>query len=328
MKIRLHIVLAIALTLLTGCREDTEQEGHKFLTEAQKAAEEIKDDYDRWPALYAIASAQAASGDIVGAQATAQAINGHEWLQVRAFSDIATAQAVAGDVEGSKKTVANALKIAQNVNIDSQRDLLMDSLKGQAASGDIEGARNTLEGIKTLTIMEAFGLSWIALGQAASGDTNGAKVTIFEAHKIAERISPSSGGLPNLLGSIALAQAEFGEFEKAKATISEAQSIARSMQPDNPSSVAQQVRVFSTIALAQVAAGDIDGAKETIIEARAIAQSIDRGLPRGEAFSAIASAQAACGDIEEAKKTVESIEGLGRRAEAFAGIAKELLKTK
>jgi ribosomal 50S subunit-associated protein YjgA (DUF615 family) len=254
-----------------ACASDTQC----LLQLAWSTAELINSETDRASALIAIASGQAAAGDVEGAMKTAELINSAT-DRANAFTGIASGQAAAGDVEG-------ALKTAELINSETDRASAFSAIaNAQAATGDVEGALKTVEAIsEQFYRMEA--LIAIVGAQAAAGDVEGAL-------KTAELTIKSPTNRASALIAIAGAQAAAGDVEGALKTVE-----LTIKSPTNRASA------LIAIAGAQAAAGDVEGALKTV------ELTIKSPTNRASAFSAIAGAQAASGDVEGALKTAELI---------------------
>ena len=252
---------------------------------------------------------------------------------------IATAQAKTGDKIGARKTLAKAMQqTAREISLlegESIRGLLRDSFlyeiaKAQAEIGDIAEAMQTareissLEGVDVLLRASAF--RDIARVQADMGDKLGARETLTEAIQTAGRINEAHSRA-RALSSIARVQADMGDKLGAKETLTEAIQTAGRINE-----VHSRAGALSGIATAQTDMGDEIGASETFAEAMQAAGRINNAMSRVIALRLIATAQAETGAKIGARKTlaeaiqtareISSLKGIPLRAWAFRDIAK------
>ena len=277
----------------------------------------ISSQHSRATALECIASAQAKSGDISGALATAGIIKRiSDASELRAFSSRDCW--AKSDIEGIDRSLTNALLNIVSVqaelgNIDealaTAQNIHRATALGriamtQAKSGDIDGALVTARSIDDCDYF----FSDIALEQARSGDVNGALA-------IAREI-PDMDARAKLLHDIALAQVEAGDKQSARNTFAEARAIVRANMDDACSRVISRVRDLSAIALGQAKAGDKRSAWETFAEAiRIICARHNDSIHHNADYSGhirynagvfcdIALAQAEAGDKQAARDTI------------------------
>jgi tetratricopeptide (TPR) repeat protein len=139
-------------------------------------------------ALAEIAKAQAAAGDIAGAQSTfASALKTADLIQDASWksyaqANVAQAQTAVGDVSAAHGTLASSQKtadmIADRVHGEDEKSMVRGCIaKTQAAAGDIAGAQKTVSDIQDVD-WKGFALAEIAKAQAAAGDMAGAQKTV------------------------------------------------------------------------------------------------------------------------------------------------------
>lgn len=130
---------------------------------AQRTAASIQELKDA--ALRNIAQAQAKAGDIAGAQRTAGGIQYAIWKD-EALAVIAVAQVRAGDLTSAQRT-ANSIR---------DKGSLIKIAEAQEEAGDIPGARRTADSIQD-AYAKGEVLAAIAVAQVRAGDIAGAKRT-------------------------------------------------------------------------------------------------------------------------------------------------------
>ena len=276
----------------------------------------ISSQHSRATALECIASAQAKSGDISGALATAKIIkrisdtselrtlalrNMAESLirdidtsLTNALLNIVSVQAELGDIDG-------ALATTQSIH---RATALGRIAMTQAKSGDIDGALTTARNIDDCSSV----FSNIALEQARSGDVNGALATAREIPGMDARVK--------LMHDLALTQVEAGDKQSARNILAEALSIFQANVGDKQS-MAARATLLHDLALAQVKAGDKQSARNILAEALSIFQAnvgdkqsaqstwdhVCNARSRVKSLSAIALGQAKAGDKCSARST-------------------------
>lgn len=301
---------------------------------------EVSDDIDhpsaRSEALLAIAVAQAASGDISGAESTfSMALKATESIPdnfqlAHTLSAIARAQAASGDVSGVQSTVSMALKATEGILIEEDRyNALSAVAQAQAASGDIDGALMTLKGI-SLPYSRAYVLIGVAKAQVKIGDAAG-------GIKTAESI-PEYYWRTIALTSVADAIFLYGETSSVKPTISLAIKSSEFI-----TDMYEHNSALSAIAIMQAASGDVFGAWSTsngitygadtaviaaiakaqtksgkINDAMKIVDGTSDNSDRDSILVAICEGQVAAGDAAGAIKTAERITDISLRAEVVA----------
>ena len=284
----------------------------------------ISGQHSRATALECITSAQAQSGDISGAFATAQIIKRiSDASDLRAFAlrdymaksrmedidrslanailKIVSAQAEMGEIDG-------ALATAQKIHrATAHRATILGRIAlAQAKSEDIDGAFATARNIDDC--------DWvfpnIALEQAKSGDVNGALATAREI--------PDMNARATLLRDLALAQVEAGDKQSARNIFAEALSIFQANVGDKQStqsawdhvcSAHSRVKSLSAIALGQAKAGDKCSARSTFAEALSITRNISANYieitcDRADIFCSIALAQVEAKEQQAARDTI------------------------
>lgn len=136
---------------------------------------------DNWRALRAIAKAQARTGDITGAKATANEIADNNY-KATTLSDVALAQGSKGDRAGATQTLFEA-KAARNLpGTKPDKGTLCEIAAVQAKVGDITAAQATMNSV-TEDDFKSIGFAAIAIAQAKAGDVAGAKATINALQK-------------------------------------------------------------------------------------------------------------------------------------------------
>jgi tetratricopeptide (TPR) repeat protein len=172
----------------------------------------------------AIAQARAEAGDFAGALNTADLL--HEaYLRSKAQAAIAEIQAAAGDRAGAKTTFATALKTADSVKSDENKnsDAHATIAEALARTGDLAGA------LMIADLVQAADLKYsaqqtVAEAQAAAGDVAGAKATFASALVTANRIERDI----NRAGAqmdIAKAQVKTGDLAGAQMTADSIQDV-------------------------------------------------------------------------------------------------------
>ena len=255
----------------------------RSIAEALAAVRGITSEGNRTISLRKIAGVQAEAGDVAGARATARGISDAK-QRGWTLHDIAGVQAEAGDVAGARAT-------ARGISDAKQRGWTLHDIAGvQAEAGDVAGARATARGI-TIDWPRARTLGVIAGAQAAAGDVAGAQRSIAEALAAVRGIT-SEWNRMNALGAIAAPQAKAGDISGALAT-------ARGVSDEY-----YRARTLGVIAGAQAAAGDVAGAQQSIAEALAAVPRVSDAYDRARALIAIAGAQAAAGDVTGAQQSI------------------------
>ena len=298
-----------------------------LLTQALEAVEvgEI-DATDYISTLVEIATAQAKTGDKIGArktlaeamQQTAREIPLLDLLRDSFLYEIAKAQAEIGDI-------AEAMQIAGTIDeVGSRSGALSGIAAAQADMGDKLGAKEiltvaiqTVERINSVA-SRARALSGIARVQADMGDKLGAKKTLTEAIQTAGR-SNEVRSRAVALSQIAAAQADMGDEIGARETFAETMQAAGRIN-----NAMDRVIALRLIATAQAETGAKIGARKTLAEAIQTAREISslEGIPlRAWAFRDIARAQAEIGDIAKAMQIAGTIDEVGSRSGALSGIA-------
>ena len=297
-----------------------------LLTQALEAVEVGKiDATDYISTLVEIATAQAKTGDKIGArktlakamQQTAREIPLLDLLRDSFLYEIAKAQAEIGDI-------AEAMQIAGTIDeVGFLSRAFRDIARVQADMGDKLGAKEiltvaiqTVERINNVA-SRAGALSGIARVQADMGDKLGAKETLTEAIETAGR-SNEVRSRAVALSQIAAAQADMGDEIGARETFAETMHAA--WRINNAGSCYS----FAPHRQAQADMGDEIGARKTLAEAMQTAREISslEGIPlRAWAFRDIARAQAEIGDIAKAMQIAGTIDEVGSRSGALSGIA-------
>ena len=298
-----------------------------LLTQALEAVEVGKiDATDYISTLVEIATAQAKTGDKIGArktlakamQQTAREIPLLDLLRDSFLYEIAKAQAEIGDI-------AEAMQIAGTIDeVGFLSRAFRDIARVQADMGDKLGAKEiltvaiqTVERINNVA-SRAGALSGIARVQADMGDKLGAKETLTEAIETAGR-SNEVRSRAVALSQIAAAQADMGDEIGARETFAETMHAAWRIN-----NAMDRVIALRLIATAQAETGAKIGARKTLAEAMQTAREISslEGIPlRAWAFRDIARAQAEIGDIAKAMQIAGTIDEVGSRSGALSGIA-------
>jgi tetratricopeptide (TPR) repeat protein len=316
--------------------------------DAKAAAAKIKGRKDD---LYrGIAEAEAASGDLVGAEATAKLIGD---LRIRRDLGpaIVSAQLRTGDLAGA---CARAAKIAWT-DADGCDQLAgrracayKEIAETQIKANDKVGAVQSLEAAAAAAARAvppdvALGLSLeVAEAQLKAGDEAGAVKTVRKAREAA-RLVPD-GAMPWAYSVVFEAQVIAGDPAGAKAAAAQVteRSGGRDLRPmayegivtgqgrtgdvagakataaeiaDND----ERAAAYCTIACIQAVSGDLAGARAT-----ATLAASDRH--RGPVQRAIAEAQARAGDIAAANATAAEIKEAFPRTEAYCAIAQAQAK--
>ncbi len=174
-----------------------------LLTEALEVVKtgEIDVAHVRVSALVNIATAQAETGDKIGAEETlADAMQTARTIddasaRAEALGNIATAQAAAGDKIGARKTLTEAIQTAKEIDHASARAWVLQGIaRAQAETGNNAGATQAAREINDAR-SRAWTLRDIARTQAKSGDIAGAVQTTGEITGVWKK-EPYPQGLP------------------------------------------------------------------------------------------------------------------------------------
>ena len=254
-----------------------------------------------------IARAQARTGDLRGALATASRIE-DEGDQAEGLAAIAQARAKDGDAEGAAQSIGQALAVAARVHDTRERSAAFLSIaRAQAKIGDYPGALATAARID-YELHFPWALEDIAAAQAHSGDTEGAARSIQQALEATARIDDAYWR-SSTYADIAAVQVKAGGNREALATAARIETVHF------------RVAAFAAIAAAQAEVGDAEGAAQSIEKALALAAGMDNDEGRDGALDNVADAQAQWGDFGAALATAKRIENERMRAERLAGIA-------
>ena len=254
-----------------------------------------------------IARAQARTGDLRGALATASRIE-DEGDQAEGLAAIAQARAKDGDAEGAAQSIGQALAVAARVHDTRERSgAFLSIARAQAKIGDYPGALATAERID-YELHFPWALEDIAAAQAHSGDTEGATRSIQRALEATARIDDAYWR-SSTFADIAAVQVKAGGNREALATAARIETVHF------------RVAAFAAIAAAQAEVGDAEGAAQSIEKALALAAGMDNDEGRDGALDNVADAQAQWGDFGAALATAKRIENERMRAERLAGIA-------
>jgi hypothetical protein len=150
---------------------------HETFASALQIANPIQDAFWKSTCQGYIATAQANSGDIAGAQKTADLIQDipPQGKRIEPLIAIAVAQVKAGDIAGAHETFASALKDANQMPDASNKSVYQCEIAvAQAKAGDIAGAQKTADFIQD-TLQKGLALCAIAGAQAIAGDFAGAQ---------------------------------------------------------------------------------------------------------------------------------------------------------
>ena len=283
---------------------------------ALATASRIEDKYDQAEVLAAIAEARAKDGDAEGAaQAIGQALEAAAWIddeedRAKALADIAVAQAEAGDAEGAAQSIGRALEVAAREQWFLNRSgAFLSIARSQAWMGDMPGAMATAGRIEHELYL-SFALQSIVRAQTKSGDAEGAAQSIQQALEITARLDADDPDWRSSeFADIAGLQAKAGDLSGAMAT------AARIEDEDD------RVSALANIAGTQAKSGDAKSAAQSLEQASEVAAGIESEDARGRAHSRIANSQAEAGDFGAALATAKRIESEGIRAECLAGIA-------
>ncbi len=264
-----------------------------FLIRAKNEAQAIKYDFIRNDDCAAIATLQAHTGDLSGAQKTLEVIT-EDHAKAVALSAIASAEARAGDKIASEKTFAQAMKKAQPKTDDlgSQAVALRAIASAQAEAGDKIASNKTFilarRAAQSLTgdFTKESALMEVAVAEAQAGNTADALKITFENYPEKEAI---------VRHAVALAQARAGRM-------SDAQKTARRIRDDDYGDVTS-VTALSDIAIAQARGGDKSASESTLALAEKAIQTIRDESKRISAMIDFAVAQSQVGDKSASEKT-------------------------
>jgi len=288
----------------------------------------------------------------VAARIQEQHVRSH-WL-----ASIGEVQAKAGDVVGAKRTIADALAVAERIpkhdpqamppKLPHREMALLDVAEAQANIGDFRRARMTAPTDQYRAIV----LSTIAKAQAKAGDIRAAEESTSAALALWERVDPEqhttgvrevasgqarAGNVPGafavlkrvkgrrgrvlVLFDIAAAQAEAGDFKGAAQVMSEAIEMA-----NRTDDLGFQVKALCLRAQVQVKFGDTQAVASSISAAMRTAQHIGDKMDHDWALRDIAEAQAKAGDGAGAISTTQRIGDKFYRDWALSDIAEAQAK--
>lgn len=263
----------------------------RTIADARAAAGAIPTAEERSLPLYAVAVAQARTGDFVGAKQVANSISSSLW-KFEVLSIIAIAQAKAEDKNGARQTITDGRISTKNVIArDNLSRALRDLAVAEAKIGDVVPA---LQAANTIPdeYLRVDALCEIASVQARSGDRTGARQTIARAKAI-ETVRKDPLDIRDLSRrSLVQAQADAGDFPGAKQT---ANTIGGRYF---------RVSACSDIAIAQARSGDPTGAKQTVSEAGKAISDTSESDEQDSLRAEIATTQAKIGDITGARRTL------------------------
>ncbi len=290
-----------------------------ILDRAQDLALSAPPDGARDGALRTVAAAQARSGDIAGALASAEAIDSG---QLRNSSVIHTAatQARTGDAAGALSTIGA---------IEEGPDLafaLFEVSAALAQAGDDEAAMQVAKEL-TEPIERASAISLIAQAQTGAGDFAAARATAA-AIDVADARAQA-------LVFIAQSEANAGDYAAAEAALEGlddpfardqvlatlASSLAFGGEADAALATVRRIgdaslrdRALHLLALARAQAEDFAAAL-------ALVGDIEGALQRASSLSRIAGLQAGAGDLDGALGTTRWIADLAARTDALRAVA-------
>jgi hypothetical protein len=299
--------------------------------------------------LSEIARAQAKSGDMAGAKATAAHI-GNARPAFQAYYWIASEELYTGNVSGARQTIGAAKSAAATIENENSRWACYSIVAAiQAYAGDAAGAMTTAKEISD-QFEAGRALGQIAEAQAKRGDTAGAAATAsrmkdtdgwykvsayekiagaqakagdavgarksLEAAKVVAASAPRESDKAAHLHSVAENQAEVGDMSGAKATAAQI------------SDKYEQSLAYSGIATKQAKAGDRAGARQTFELAKTSgAQVTEKGII-GDAFRSVARGQAVAGEIDAARETAAKIKDEGDHLRAYYDIVDAQLRAR
>jgi tetratricopeptide (TPR) repeat protein len=289
------------------------------LTESVKRAQDIADPPQKSAALAKIIEVQIKLGRLGEAQQTIWLIPSSE-DRARAFSQVAFAEAESGKLDAAFATAdlatrgeATGLKVP--LSEQQQRDYKNMVLRGiaaaRAAAGDVEGVRRAeAAAILSGDIANKF-LREIARAQVKSGDTSAAEKSFADYIRSMPDSDASTDAASQAAASVAAAQLEFGDLAGVLVTASRVRDGAA------------QAIILAGVAKAQAEHGDRNGATATIAKAIAAAQAYRDlyGYDKSRAFLEIARAQSALGDFTGARDTAGKISDGFTKNQAFTAIA-------
>ena len=319
----------------THCRDTAE--ACALIADAQATTDDLRSGEDeqkraneaRFPALSAIASAQAAIGLVEDARLTVQdaMIAGAEVREPELVTAFASALAAVGEEEAARAGFALAKEQIDRSYAFMIVPALQTIATAQIAAGMADEGRRTFEealavgdqfrpsvvraqiaaGLfpEALAVVRAIpqppgraiGLSDISTGQAGAGRTEDGRLTLTEAQAAVGAVADEQArGLP--LSRLANAQLALGLVEDARETLAEARAAA-----GQTNDVAARLTTLNDIASVQTAGGMVDDARRTLADALVEAGSLAEAKDRATFLARIAALQAAAGFREDARGT-------------------------
>lgn len=247
------------------------------------------------------AASQARAGDSAGALKSVLEIR-DEKPRVLAFVEIAKAQAGKGDLVSAKKTLSDALKVAQRLTGDNDHEgVLIKVAIGLAEVNEIPEALKTAIGIKIAAYLRQ-ALDGIAGAQADAGDIRGALKTAETLVPATQELSPGMSQVGKKLEKLSNDQKNDNSGALYRIAIVQAKAdVAAALKTaERISGVAYHDGALSYIAGKVAEKRDIPAAFKLVGKISSVQN-------RNSAIGSIAQAQADAGDVIGARHTVRGI---------------------
>ena len=322
--------------------------------EARTVINDIKDPFQRDLAVKDIVDAEASSGKLAAAWASAKDIVD---LGLRTSAYITIAEA-AGNTNDARRAYVEAKKTAEQLRgIDDKSEFLTvptlgdrefhEIVASQARTGDIDGAKATAALVRAPTEKAASFID-IARAQSKALDRQGARATLKNA--IAVRSTAASDY--DFMQQLAAALVEAGDLLEAMKTVSlmeehgevrdhAYEAIIDVLLDEHKLKQASETVAFITdprwkaTALARIgavesSAGGVAAARKTFAEARSITATVPAKPPesytwdRSSVYHYVAMRQAETGDFDEIRRWIPLVKEPRDRVSSWLGAASPL----
>ena len=249
-------------------------------------------------ALSDVAHAQAAAGDVAGAFATEELVDG-TYLRMVVVKDAGLALAAAGNIDGAANAAARITEIEKQeiwdpvyIEADISRSAIFQAVvEAHIANGALDKALDALEKIERSYQYVDSAIA-VTKAQIAAGALDAARMTADQVCQTRHRNDRCAEALADL----ALAHAEGGNTQQAQALVSMAWKKAEWMlfPPE-------RIRAFTSLWEAQLGMGDVEGGRKAYAEALTAALDIDYVPDRVDALTALGRATALMGEHDSAE---------------------------
>ena len=318
--------------------------------DARRAVNHIKDPFQRDLAVKDIVDAEASSGKMAAAWASAKDIV-DLGLRTSAYITIAEAE---GNANDAKRAYGHAIKTAEQLRGNGKSDALTIPSLGdtefheiaasQARSGDINGAKATAALVRDPSEKAASFID-IARAQLKASDRQGARVTLTNAVKV--RTAATYGC--DFMQQLAAVLVEAGDLPEAMKTVSimdqqgeskdhAYEEIIDVLLDEHKLKQARETvafisdprwkaRTLARIAAAESSAGEIATARKTFAEARSITATVPATnreswtWDRSSVYHDVAMRQAETGDFDEIKRWIPLVKEPRDRVSSWLGAA-------